>query len=124
MDEVDESSKNHVEEMKFCLLHAHKVKGYGTIRPRNEDEEWGCNIFKSTTEGGDGYRDYVKINSFTNEGLDEIARYNGYAEDWEIEKKLFEKDALVADKRWVCFLHYAKNRSKQKVHLDAFEGGH
>ena len=124
MDQVDESSKNDVEEMKFCSLHAHKKKGYGTIRPRDEDEEWGCNIFKSTTEGGDGYIDYVQTNSFTNEGLDEIARYNGYAQDWEIQKKAFKKDAPVADKRWMCFLLYAANRKKRKVHLDPFEGGH
>lgn len=63
----------------------------------------------------------MKIISFTNEGLDEIARYNGYAEDWEIEKKVFEKGCRQA---MGLFLALCQEPFKAESLFDPFEGGH
>ena len=77
---------NDVEALKFCSLQGHEVKGCGTIRPPDEKEEWGEKVFESTVEHGHGYAKYLKTNSFSNEGLDFIAKYNNYENEWEIEK--------------------------------------
>ena len=63
------------------------VKGWGTIRPVKESGTWGDIALHSSEEGGDGYGDYLRINSFTDEGLDKIAAYNNYGDEWEDEKK-------------------------------------
>ena len=36
------------------------MKGYGTIRPPDEEEEWGDKVFKSTTKHGCDYAKYLK----------------------------------------------------------------
>ena len=56
------------------------VKGYGTIRLVKQDAKWGDKALRSKKKGGDGYSDYLPINSFTDEGLNKIADYNNYRE--------------------------------------------
>ena len=60
----DERPSNDVEAMKFCSLCGHEQLGYGTIRPPNEEEEWGDKVFKSTAKHGLGYAKYLKTNFF------------------------------------------------------------
>ena len=104
--------------MKFCSIMQHDVRGYGTIRPPIEDKSWGLNALS------DGYKAYVQINSFTDAGLDQIAVYNNYQEEWNAEKALFTTDTHISQKRFVCFKLYAKFRRNRKYHLEPVEGGH
>ena len=87
------------------------VRGWGTIRPVEENETWGDIAFKSTDEGGDGYGDYLSINSFTDEGLDKIAAYNKYSDKWAEEKRQFTDDTHMMQKQFVNFKLYAKYRN-------------
>ena len=84
----NEGPNEHVEEMKFCSIMQHDVKGYGTIRPESNNKHWGLKALKSTADGGEGYGDYLQINSFTVTGLDKIAQYNNYKEEWNVQKCL------------------------------------
>ena len=51
----DERPSDDVEALQFCSLRGHEELGYGTIRPPNEEEEWGDRVFKSTAEHGYNY---------------------------------------------------------------------
>ena len=120
----DECPSNDVEAMKFCSFRGHEQLGYGTIRPPNEEEEWGDKVFKSTAEHGYDYAKYLKTNSFSTEGLDFIAKYNNYESEWETEKAAFDNDASIADTRFVNLVLYATWRERRCFHLDPIEGGH
>ena len=79
------------------------VKGYGTIRPVEQDAKWGDKALRSKKKGGDGYSDYLLINSFTDEGLNKITDYNNYREEWDSEKKaIHRRNAYVSEK--ICQL--------------------
>ena len=110
--------------MKFCSLCGHEERGYDTIRPPNEEEKWGDKVFKSTAEHGYNYAKYLKTNSFSNEGLDFIAKYNNYESKWETEKAAFNNDALIADKQFVNLVLYATWHERHCFHLDPIEGGY
>ena len=43
---------------------ATKELGYVTIRPHNEEEEWGDKVFKSGAKHGLGYAEYLKKKFF------------------------------------------------------------
>ena len=100
------------------------VNGWGTIRPDKENKTWGDIAFRSIKDGGHGYADYLGINSFTDDGLDEIAAYNKYSQEWEVEKSQFTKETHMMQKRFVNFKLYAKYRNRRRYHLDPIEGGH
>ena len=102
----------------------HDVKGFGTIRPLEKDKDWGKKVFQSKSTGGLGYADYVALNSFTDEGLDAIADYNNYKDEWETEKKLLSKNAQMYQKRFINFKLYSQFRERRCYHLDPMEGGH
>ena len=102
----------------------HDVKGFGTIRPLEKDKDWGKKVFQSKSTGGLGYADYVALNSFTDEGLDAIADYNNYKDEWETEKKLLNKNAHIYQKRFINFKLYSQFRERRCYHLDPMEGGH
>ena len=74
------------------------VKGWGTIRPDAESETWGDIAFRSIKDGGHGYADYLGINSFTDDGLNKIAAYNNYGDEWEEEKSQFTEETHVMQK--------------------------
>ena len=85
----NEGPGDDVEQLKFCSIMQFDVKGWGTIRPVEEDANWGDKALRSKEKGGDGYGDYLLINSFTDEGLDKIADYNNYRDEWDSEKRQF-----------------------------------
>ena len=120
----NECPSDDVKALKFCSPHGHEVKGCGTIRPPDEEEEWGDKDFKSTTEHGYDYVKYPKTNSFSNEGLDFIAKDNNYESEWENEKAAFNNDVLIADKQFVNLVLYTTWRERRCFHLDPIEGGH
>ena len=120
----NEGPNDNVEQMKFCSIMQHDVKGYGTIRPVEEDKSWGLKALRSKEDGGDGYGDYLQINSFTDAGLDQIATYNDYKKEWDAEKALFDKETHILQKRFVNFKLYAKFRDKRCYHIEPIEGGH
>ena len=99
---------------------------YGTIRPSKDDStpQWGNTVLDGENEGGKGFRDYCKLNSCSDEGLEAIARYNGFDKEWGQETVLFTESTSLAQKRFISFKLYAKFRKKRKYHLDQMEGGH
>ena len=121
---MDVCPSNNVEAMKFCSFCGHEQLGYGTIRPPSEEEKWGNRVFKSTAKSGHGYAEYLKTNSFSEKGLDFIAKYNNYESKWENKKAEFKKDTLIADKQFVNLMLYATWRERRCYHLDPIEGGH
>ena len=79
---------------------------------------------KDKEEGGEGFRKYCQLNSFSIEGLDAIAQYNNYADEWDNEKQLFNANTSLAQQRFIAFKLYAKHRDRRKYHIDQMEGGH
>ena len=120
----NEGPGNDVEQLKFCSIMQFDVKGWGTIRPVEQDANWGDNALCSKEKGGDGYGDYLLINSFTDEGLDKIADYNNYRGEWDSEKRQFTEGIHMMQKRFVNFKLYAKHRDRRCYHLCPIEGGH
>ena len=120
----NDGPSDDVEQLKFCSIMQFDVKGYGTIRPVEQDAKWGDKALRSQEEGGDGYADYLQINSFTDKGLNEIADYNNYREEWDIEKSQFTEGIHMMQKRYVNFKLYAKHRDRRCYHLCPIEGGH
>ena len=100
------------------------VKGYGTIRPVEQDGKWGEKALRSKKKGGGGYADYLRINSFTDKGLNKIADYNNYREEWDSEKEQFTEGTPMYQKRFVNFKLYVKYRDRRCYHLCPIEGGH
>jgi hypothetical protein len=100
--------------------------GYGTIRPPDRDSysTWGEQVLNSNTPDKMSYQDYCKLNSCTDEGLQAIAGYNKFTEEWEEEKELFDETTSMAQKRFISIKLYAKHRDRRKYHLDQMEGGH
>ena len=94
----NEGPNNDVEQLKFRLLMQFDVKGWGTIRPVEESETWGDIVFRSIEDGGHGYADYHGINSFTDDGLEKIAAYNKYRDEWEDEKSQFSEETHMMQK--------------------------
>ena len=101
-------------------------KGYGTIRPPSSDwnPKWGDDVLDAVTDSKISYRQYCKLNSCTDDGLQTIAEYNNFAIEWEEEKDLFEENTSMAQKRFISIKLYAKYRHKRTYHLDQMEGGH
>ena len=64
------------------------MKGSGTIRPHDNEEGWRDQVFNIKAKGDHGYAHYLKTNSFTDDGLDVIDKYNKYEKEWEAEKAL------------------------------------
>ena len=98
-----------------------KTKGYITIRPTKEDDQranWGEEVLD------DGYAEYLKINPFTDDGLNKIAQYNNYIDEWNAEKDQLDDDVTMYKKRWVNWKLYVKYRNRRKIHLDPIEGQH
>ena len=63
-------------------------------------------------------------NSCTDEGLQDIAKYNDCEEKWDEIKKKIDDSTSMAAKRFLSIKLYAKHRNKHKYHLDPIEGGH
>ena len=61
------------------------------------------------------------INLCTDEGLQDIAKYNGYEEEWDGIKKRIRWQHIHDSK---TIKLYAKHCNKHKYHLDPIEGGH
>ena len=69
------------------------------------------------------YKEYCMLNSCTDEGLQAIAKYNCYEDDWNEMKKI-NNSTSMAEKRFTSIMLFAKHRGKCKNHLDLLEGGH
>ena len=68
--------------MKYVSINASKTKGYGTICPEGGPNElWGRDVLDDME-----FRKYCLLDPFTDKGLDEIATYNGYSDEWETAK--------------------------------------
>ena len=63
------------------------------------------------------------INLCTDEGLQDIAKYNGYEKNWDDVKKT-DDSTLMTEKRFVSIKLYSTHRTKRKYPLDPMEGGH
>ena len=65
------------------------------------------------------------LNSCTDDGLQSIARFNGYEDEWnDVKEKFSKRNASMASKRFELMTLHAKHRTKRKYHLDPMEGGH
>ncbi len=87
-----------------------KEVGYDRIRPLKGvcTIGWGNTVFYEKTEGGKGFRGYCKSNSYTEEGLKAIAKYNGYYKEWKEETNLFTDRTFLAQIRFISSKLYAK----------------
>ena len=117
----------NVAQLKYCSSSLTTV-GWGTLRPPNDDsysEDWGQRVLKKNADDEMSFEEYCGINSCTDDGLDNIAKYNGYEKDWdETKERDFNLDTSTAEKRFLLLKLYAKHRNKRKYHLDPMEGGH
>ena len=64
------------------------------------------------------------LNSCTDDGLDSIAIYNKFSDEWDKKKESFHGDVSMAYKRFVSLKLYADHRNRRTYHLDPMEGGH
>ena len=64
------------------------------------------------------------INSCTDVGLQDIAKFNGCEHEWVEIKKIFNDSTSMASKRFLSIKLYVKYRKKRKYHLEPIEGGH
>jgi len=93
--------------------------GLCTVRPSSSaSEDWGQ---IALTTGG--FQDYCKINAHTDEGLDKIAEYNKYVEEWSEVANTFVIDTPMIKKIWKAFNSYVDKRDKRVYHLEPKEGG-
>ena len=81
-------------------------------------------MMTAQSDGGRGFREYCKLNSCTEEGLQSIAKYNSFTDAWVKETKLFDNNTSMEQKRFISFKLYAKFRNKRDHHIDIMEGGH
>ena len=113
--------------MKYCSSSLATI-GYGSIRPPTDEHYhpfWGDELLRpDNSDGNKCFRDYCKINSCTDEGLQEIASYNGFEERWDEVTRAFTEQTSMAAKRFESIKLYAQHRTKRKYHLDPMEGGH
>ena len=113
--------------MKYCSSSLATI-GYGSIRPPTDEYYnpfWGDELLRpDNSDGNKCFRDYCKINSCTDEGLQEIASYNGFEERWDEVTRAFTEQTSMAAKRFESIKLYAQHRTKRKYHLDPIEGGH
>ena len=113
--------------MKYCSSSLTTI-GYGSLRPPTGDSydpSWGDKVLQhDNSDGKKSFRDYCKINSCTDEGLRDIASYNGFEEQWDQVRQAFTEETSMAVKRFESIKLYAKHRAKRKYHLDPMEGGH
>ena len=112
--------------MRYCFSSLRKV-GYGTLRPPVDDsysDDWGAKVLERDDADDLSFGEYCVLNSCKDEGLDSIAVYNKFSDEWETNKGTFNDETSMALKRFVLLKLYAKHRDKRKYHLDPMEGGH
>ena len=71
-----------------------------------------------------GFRNYCLLNPFTDKGLDKIAKFNSFDEEWEQEKQHFDENTTNSRKRFINWKLYAKYRPVRCYHIEPIEGGH
>ena len=123
---TNDGPNENVDKLKYCSSSLTTV-GWGTLRPPNDDsysEDWGVRILESNTKEGMSFEQYCVLNSCTEDGLNDIAKYNDYQEEWNKTKQTFNDNTSMAEKRFVLIKLHAKHRNKRKYHLDPIEGGH
>jgi len=125
--ENNDGPNDDVGPMKFCSS-SHTTIGYGSIRPPTDesyDPSWGDKVLRhDNSDGKKCFRDYCKTNSCTDEGLQDIASYNGFEEQWKKVTQTFTEETSMVVKRFESIKVYAQHRTKRKYHLDPMEGGH
>ena len=85
----NDGSNSNVEQLRYCSSSLTKV-GYGTLRPPVDDsysEDWGEMVFEKHIADPMSFKEYCVLNSCTDEGLDSIASYNKFSEEWETKKR-------------------------------------
>ena len=82
--------------MKYVSINASKTSGFGTIRPKDKpDYDWGKHALNDLK-----FRSYCNLDPFTDTGLDKIASYNGYSDEWERVKESFDGKTAHVEKWW------------------------
>jgi len=114
--------------MKYCSTSLEPT-GYGTLRPPTDEdysETWGEDaLTKNNSDGTMTFEDYCMLNSCIDEGLQAIAKFNGFEKEWnELKEKFLRRNESMASKRFELMTLFARHRSKHKYHLDPMEGGH
>lgn len=103
--------------------------GYGTIRPKPTSEfdpNWGHNMMKEE-RGGLTFKQYCRLDPFTDEGKLSIAKYNNFDKEWTKavnDPKRVHHTYSEMSKRWLLLKLYATYRPRRVLHLDPIEGGH
>ena len=106
--------------MKYISIDASETSGFGTIRPKDKPSyDWGKHALDELN-----FRSYCILDPFSDSGLDEIASYNGYSEQWTSVKETFDGSTAHVEKRWQSWKLYATSRAKRRYHLEPLEGGH
>ena len=92
-----------IEQLKYCSSSLTKV-GYGTLCPPHNDsypEEWGEQVLKEEQEEEISFKDYCMLSSCTDDGLDSIAVYEKFSDEWDKKKESFDGDVSMAYKHVV-----------------------
>ena len=88
--EKNEGPNKNVHGLKYCSSSLTAI-GFGSLRPPTDDsysEDWGKDVLRQhNTNEGMSFEEYCMINSCTDAGLQDIAKYNGCEEEWDEIKK-------------------------------------
>ena len=123
----NDGPNDEVDVMQYCSSSLETI-GFGSIRPPTGDSyspSWGEEVLQhDNSDRSESFVNYCMNNSCTDEGLQEIARYNGFEEQWHEVTRTFTEQTSMAAKRFDSIKLYAQHRTKRKYHLDPIEGGH
>ena len=86
---ANDGPNTNVEKLRYCSSSLTKV-GYGTLRPPVDDsysDEWGEKVFVKDDADDLSFEKYCTLNSCTDGGLDSIAFYNKFSDEWNKKSK-------------------------------------
>ena len=116
----NEGPLNDVERFKYVSMLPDVEGGFGAVRPvRKRDKHWRM---KALEDGC--YTEYCAINANTDAGLEEVAKYNNYVDEWKVISEKFTQDTAMVYKKWDAFNLYVDQCEKRTYHLDPTKGGH
>ena len=118
--EKNDGPNKNVHGLKYCSSTLTTV-GWGSLRPPTDDSysgDWGEDVLgQSNKKEKTSFKQYCMINSCTDEGLQAIAKYNGYEKKWDEIKKELDDSTSMAAKRFLSIKLYAKHRNKRNTIL-------
>ena len=86
----NDGPNDNVDQLRYCSSSLTKV-GYGTLRPpvnESYSPDWGEKVFQKDDAGDLSFEKYCMLNSCTDEGLNSIAAYNKFSDEWKNAKKV------------------------------------